>query len=60
MQVDPFNKNKTIAEDPVIANEKASDERAAAGNAEIERFDEILPGHPALEDMDEVSSTDDV
>jgi hypothetical protein len=57
--MNPVDKNKN-SEDPVIANVIASDERAAAGEGAVKAYDDILPAHPALEDTDEISSTDDV
>jgi len=53
------DKNKKV-DDPVTENELASDGRAAAGEGAIQAYDQILPGHPGLEDIDEISSTDDV
>lgn len=57
------NKKTTEAADynPVVAaNQQDSAKNEAKGESTIERYDAINPEHTALEDMDEVQSTDDV
>lgn len=47
-------------DDPVAINNIASDRNAKIGEAEIVSFDQVFPNHEALEDTDEIQSTDDV
>lgn len=44
----------------VETNQEASAKNEAIGEAEIQKYDDINPGHKAFEDVDEVQSTDDV
>jgi len=48
------------SEDPIISNNIASEENAKMGEGEIVPFDQIFPTHKAVEDTDEIQSTDDV
>lgn len=56
------NEKRILSEknDPVIANDIASDKRAKEGEGEIKKYNEEFPDHQALEDIEEIQSTDDV
>jgi hypothetical protein len=47
-------------EDPITSNDIASDEESEQGEDIIKPYDELFPEQKAYEDMDEISSTDDV
>lgn len=44
----------------IVLNNFDSDNRAKEGIGEIKKFDDVFPDHKAQEDMDEISSTDNV
>lgn len=47
-------------DDPVAENDIDSDRNSKAGVGEIKAFNDVYPNHQALEDVDEIQSTDDV
>lgn len=44
----------------IVLNDIDSDNRAKEGVGEIKKFDDTFPDHKPQEDIDEISSTDDV
>lgn len=54
------NKKSFISSNPIVENEMATQERAKAVEGKIELYHEIIPLHQPMEDIDEISSTDDV
>ncbi len=47
-------------DDPIILNDIASDEHSRLGEGIIKPYDDVFRDHKPQEDVDEISSTDDV
>lgn len=62
-QGDIANKEEELklkTEDPVILNDIASDEHSRLGEGIIKPYDDVFHDHGPHEDIDEISSTDDI